>query len=114
MLRIGAGAPPPASLTTVPDVDSEENFLGSGKSYEILDDIGEKLSIATLAKTLKPVDYFGVGPDGKLKMDVNTHDLVKWFEHVNRIVRPYLTSLYPGGTFVDFLMDPDYEPEISP
>ena len=116
-IRVGEGFLPPAGVAEPPGPDSKANFLGSGAEYNLEKDIGGDLSIAKLKKSVKSADYFGAGVgegiDKIYKHAVTTKDLLRFAEGIERVVRPAIESNYPGGTFMDFLLDPDYEPVLT-
>ena len=120
---LGEGALPPALPPIVPGAaqvvppipapDAVANHLGSGAVYAIEKDIGEKLSIAALAKNFKTRNFFGCDDDGNLKMNCTQKDLEAWLERIMMLVRPYLPVCYPAGSFMDFMLDPYYEPKAT-
>ena len=117
-LVVGAGFPPPAIVAgarrgpVIPGPDSGVNFLGSGAVYDIEKDIGGKVSIIAFAKSIKVRNFFGCNPDGTLKIKCGSKDLEMFSRGIAAKSRPSLTRAYPGGTFMDFLLDVDYDPKI--
>ena len=119
-IQVGDGflPPPPAAgaPVAVPDEDSAANFLGSGAAYAADDDIGGNLSIAKLKRSIKMEDWFGVGTgdgaDKVYKHSVTTKEFLRFTSGIELVTRPYMKHCYPGGTFMDFLLDPDYEPTL--
>ena len=115
-LVLGAGGTPPIAAAdaavAIPAADSAANFLGSGAGYDMVLDIGDKLAVAYIGKSMKKGDHFGVNSDGTYKKHCTSKDLQNFAGSIDRKVRPNLPTRYPGGTFIDYLLDLDYDPQV--
>ena len=114
---LGLGEIPTTSTWTA-DLAPEETSitaLGSDHVYTPKDDAGGELSVSKIAKKVKSKQFFGyISEEKPNEATLNAIHLCKWFDMLQATVRVDLpTDLY-GGNFMDYMWDPELNPEMIP